>query len=150
MTKKLIRKYQDPIQPHKDYIDVLLRLAGYRLSDLHVSILAHSSARKALTPETKKEIAAKFNTTLQVISNAITKLRKLQLLLKNNVNPKLTPERDNGFALTIYFAMMTPPSTSSTSSTGSTQNLSKLKQNKETKEVKEVKEVYEPQSTDRA
>ena len=144
MTKKLIRKYQDPIQPHKDYIDVLLRLAGYRLSDLHVSILAHSSARKALTPETKKEIAAKFNTTLQVISNAITKLRKLQLLLKNNVNPKLTPERDNGFALTIYFAMMTPPSTSST---GSTQNLSKLKQSKE---AKEVKEVYEPQSTDRA
>lgn len=144
MTKKLIRKYQDPIQPHKDYIDVLLRLAGYRLSDLHVSILAHSSARKALTPETKKEIAAKFNTTLQVISNAITKLRKLQLLLKNNVNPKLTPERDNGFALTIYFAMMTP---SSTPSTGSTQNLSKLKQNKE---AKEVKKVYEPQSTDRA
>jgi hypothetical protein len=144
MTKKLIRKYQDPVQPHKDYIDVLLRLAGYRLSDLHVSILAHSSARKALTPETKKEIAAKFNTTLQVISNAITKLRKLQLLLKNNVNPKLTPERDNGFALTIYFAMMTPPSTPSA---GSTQNLSKLKQNKE---VKEAKEVYEPQSTDRA
>lgn len=101
--KTLIRKYQDPIAVHKDYVDVLLRLAGYRLSDLHVTILAYSSVRKALTPETKKEIALKFNTSIQVISNAITKLRKLKLLLKNNINPKLKPENDYKSTLTIHF-----------------------------------------------
>lgn len=103
--KKLLRKYADPIQIHKDYIDVLLRLAGYRLSDLSVTILAYSSYRKALTSETKKEIAEKFDTSLQVISNTITKLRKQQLLLKNNLNPKLKPESDNQSALTIYFTL---------------------------------------------
>jgi hypothetical protein len=104
--KTLIRKYQDPIEVHKDYIDVLLRLAGYRLSDLHVNILAYSSVRKALTPETKKEIALKFATSTQVISNAITKLRKLKLLLKNNINPKLKPENDYKSTLTIHFALL--------------------------------------------
>lgn len=103
--KKLLRKYPDPILIHRDYIDVLLRLAGYRLSDLSVTILAYSSYRKALTSETKKEIAEKFNTSIQVISNTITKLRKQQLLLKNNLNPKLKPENDNQSALTIYFTL---------------------------------------------
>jgi DNA replication protein DnaD len=100
-----LRKYPDPILIHRDYIDVLLRLAGYRLSDLSVTILAYSSYRKALTSETKKEIAEKFNTSIQVISNTITKLRKQQLLLKNNLNPKLKPENDNQSALTIYFTL---------------------------------------------
>ena len=103
--KKLLRKYPDPIYIHKDYIDVLLRLAGYRLSDLSVTILAYSSYRKALTSETKKEIADKFNTSIQVISNTITKLRKQQLLLKNNINPKLKPENDTQAGLTIYFVL---------------------------------------------
>jgi hypothetical protein len=103
--KKLLRKYPDPIYIHKDYIDVLLRLAGYRLSDLSVTILAYSSYRKALTSETKKEIADKFGTSTQVISNTITKLRKQQLLLKNNVNPKLKPESDTQAGLTIYFVL---------------------------------------------
>jgi hypothetical protein len=106
--KKLLRKYQDPIQIHKDYIDVLLRLAGYRLSDLAVTILAYSSFRKALTSETKKEIALKFNTSIQVISNSITKLRKQQLLLRNNINPKLKPENDVRSELTIYFTLELP------------------------------------------
>lgn len=103
--KKLLRKYSDSIQIHKDYIDVLLRLAGYRLSDMSVTILAYSSYRKALTSETKKEIAEKFNTSIQVISNTITKLRKQQLLLKNNLNPKLKPESDTQAGLTIYFVL---------------------------------------------
>lgn len=103
--KKLLRKYEDPISIHKDYIDVLLRLAGYRLSDLSVTILAYSSYRKALTAETKKEIAEKFTTSIQVISNTITKLRKQQLLLKNNLNPKLKPESDTQSGLTIYFTL---------------------------------------------
>ena len=103
--KKLLRKYPDPILIHKDNIDVLLRLAGYRLSDLSVTILAYSSYRKALTSETKREIAEKFNTSIQVISNTITKLRKQQLLFKNSLNPKLKPESDNQSGLTIYFTL---------------------------------------------
>lgn len=83
----------------------MLRLAGYRLSDLSVTILAYSSYRKALTSETKKEIADKFDTSIQVISNSITKLRKQQLLLKNNINPKLKPENDMQSGLTIYFTL---------------------------------------------
>ena len=106
--KKLLRKYQDPIQIHKDYIDVLLRLAGYRLSDLAVTILAYSSYRKALTSETKKEIASKLATSIQVISNSITKLRKQQLLLRNSINPKLKPENDLRSGLTIYFTLDLP------------------------------------------
>ena len=103
--KTLVRKYPNPIIIHKDYIDVLLRIAGYRLSDLSVSILAYASYRKALTAETKKEIADKFDTSVQVISNTITKLRKQQLLLKNNINPKLKPESDTKAGLTIYFTL---------------------------------------------
>jgi hypothetical protein len=109
VMKKLLRKYSDPIAIHKDYIDVLLRLAGYRLSELAVTILAYSSYRKALTADTKKEIAEKFETSTQVISNSITKLRKQQLLLRNNINPKLKPESDFNCGLTIYFT--TPKAT---------------------------------------
>lgn len=111
VMKKLLRKYSDPILIHKDYIDVLLRLAGYRLSELSVTILAYSSHRKALTADTKKEIAEKFQTSTQVISNSITKLRKQQLLLKNSINPKLKPESDQNCGLTIYFTLNKPSKT---------------------------------------
>ena len=123
--KKLLRQYPDPILIHKDYIDVLLRLAGYRLSDLSVTILAYSSYRNALTSETKREIAEKFNTSIQVISNSITKLRKQQLLLKNNLNPKLKPESDNQSALTIYFTL---DNKSKTKKPVVTENPAKVKQ----------------------
>jgi len=36
---KVARKYEEGVKLHQAYIDVLLRLAGYRLSDLYTSIL---------------------------------------------------------------------------------------------------------------
>ena len=83
--KKLLRKYSDSIQIHKDYIDVLLRLAGYRLSDMSVTILAYSSYRKALTSETKKEIAEKCGKFLCEFSRPEKKTTKFCIRQKNDI-----------------------------------------------------------------
>jgi hypothetical protein len=93
---KVARKYEEGVELHQSYIDILLRLAGYRLSDLSVQVLAHSSFYGTINKEIKDELAAKNNTSIQVISNVITKLRKLKLLEKNIINSRLKlPHQDN-------------------------------------------------------
>ncbi len=56
---KVARRYEEGVKLHQAYIDVLLRLAGYRLSDLYTSILA-SIAEDILGIE----VPTKFNELL--------------------------------------------------------------------------------------
>lgn len=103
---KVARKYESGVQLHQAYIDILLRLAGHRLSDLYTSILAHSSYYGTINKEIKDQIAEINSTSTQVISNAITRLRKLGLLQKNVINAKLRPvDKDQA---TITLLLKTP------------------------------------------
>lgn len=101
---KVARKYQEGVMLHQAYIDVLLRLAGYRLSDLYTSILAHSSYYGTLDKQVKERISVEYNTSVQVISNGITKLRKMGVLDKNTVNPKLCPTSKEDITLTLILS----------------------------------------------
>lgn len=102
LTKmKVARKYEQGVELHQAYIDILLRLAGYRLSDLYTSILAHSSYYGTINKDIKKSLAEKNETSTQVISNAITKLRKLGVLEKNVVNRRLVPQGKTKTVLTL-------------------------------------------------
>jgi hypothetical protein len=101
---KVARRYEEGVKLHQAYIDVLLRLAGYRLSDLYTSILAHSSYYGTLDKEVKERIAGEFNTSIQVISNGITRLRKMGILEKNIVNPRLCPTSKQGVTLTLVLS----------------------------------------------
>jgi hypothetical protein len=106
---KVARKYETGVQLHQAYIDILLRLAGHRLSDLYTSILAHSSYYGTINKEIKDLLAFQNETSTQVISNAITKLRKLGLLQKNIINKKLSPaDKDNA---SITLLLMIKPET---------------------------------------
>ena len=98
---KVARKYEQGVELHQAYIDILLRLAGYRLSDLYTSILAHSSYYGTINKDIKKSLADKNETSTQVISNAITKLRKLGVLEKNIVNRRLVPQGKTKTVLTL-------------------------------------------------
>ena len=98
---KVARRYDQGVELHQAYIDILLRLAGYRLSDLYTSILAHSSYYGTINKDIKKSIADKNETSTQVISNAITKLRKLGVLDRNVVNKKLVPNGKTVATLTL-------------------------------------------------
>ena len=98
---KVAKRYEEGVALHQSYIDVLLRLAGYRFSDLYTSILAHSSYHGNLDRALKIRISELNGTSLQVISNAITKLRKEGLLIKNSVNPKLNPTSKNNISLVL-------------------------------------------------
>jgi len=104
-VSKVARKYETGVEFHQAYIDILLRLAGYRLSDLYTSILAHSSYYGSLNKEVKQQVAKDNNTSLQVISNGITKLRKLGVLTKNKVNPKLIPQDKEAISLTLLLGV---------------------------------------------
>lgn len=104
-VSKVARKYETGVEFHQAYIDILLRLAGYRLSDLYTSILAYSSYYGSLDKDVKKRVASDNNTSLQVISNGITKLRKLGVLTKNEVNPKLLPKDKEGISLTLVLGV---------------------------------------------
>jgi hypothetical protein len=102
---KVARKYESGVQLHQAYIDILLRLAGHRLSDLYTSILAHSSYYGTINKEIKDSVALQNQTSTQVISNAITRLRKLGLLEKNVINKKLSPiSRDNA-SITLFLGL---------------------------------------------
>jgi hypothetical protein len=106
-VSKVARKYETGVEFHQAYIDILLRLAGYRLSDLYTSILAYSSYYGSLNKEIKQRVAKNNNTSLQVISNGITKLRKLGVLTKNEVNPKLIPKDKEAISLTLVLGVET-------------------------------------------
>lgn len=103
---KIARKYNTGVEFHQAYIDIILRFAGYRLSDLYTSILAHSSYYGDLTKEVKDELAKKNNTSVQVISNGITRLRKLKVLEKNKVNPKILPPKTDEISLTLVLGIV--------------------------------------------
>jgi len=89
---KVAKRYATGIEYHHAYIDILSRLAGYRLSDMNINILAYLSYYGRLTKNLKQEVASKNQTSVQVISNGISRLRKLGLIDKNNVHPKLVPK----------------------------------------------------------
>lgn len=107
-VSKVARKYETGVEFHQAYIDILLRLAGYRLSDLYTSILAYSSYYGSLNKEVKEKVAENNRTSVQVISNGITKLRKLGVLEKNTVNPKLVPKDKKAIALTLVLGVELP------------------------------------------
>lgn len=102
---KVARKYKETVELHQSYIDILLRFAGYRLSDLYTSVLGYSSYYGTINKDIKDQLAKKHDTSTQVISNAITKLRKLGLLERNVINKKLRiPSNDKA---TITFVLAT-------------------------------------------
>jgi hypothetical protein len=105
---KVARKYDKGVQLHQSYIDILLRLAGHRLSDLYTSILAHSSYYGTINKEIKDMIAIENETSSQVISNAITRLRKLGLLEKNIINKKLSPMNKDNASITLLLTVVPP------------------------------------------
>jgi hypothetical protein len=102
---KVARKYESGVQLHQAYIDILLRLAGHRLSDLYTSILAHSSYYGTINKEIKDSVALQNQTSTQVISNAITRLRKLGLLEKNVINKKLSPISRDDASITLFLGL---------------------------------------------
>jgi hypothetical protein len=104
-SAKIARKYQSGVDFQQAYIDIILRLAGYRLSDMYTSILAYVSYYGKLDKNVKQILAEKNNTSTQVISNGITKLRKLGVLEKNKVNQKLIPADKEAINLTLVLGV---------------------------------------------
>ena len=104
-SAKIARKYQSGVDFQQAYIDIILRLAGYRLSDMYTSILAYVSYYGKLDKNVKQILAEKNNTSIQVISNGITKLRKLGVLEKNRVNKKLIPADKEAINLTLMLGV---------------------------------------------
>ena len=104
-SAKIARKYQSGVDFQQAYIDIILRLAGYRLSDMYTSILAYVSYYGKLDKNVKQILAEKNNTYIQVISNGITKLRKLGVLEKNRVNQKLIPADKEAINLTLMLGV---------------------------------------------
>ena len=105
---KVARKYEEGVELHQSYIDILTRLAGYRLSDLYTSILGYSSYFGTINKEIKDELALKHNTSSQVIANAITQLRKLGLLEKNIINKKLALVSKENASITLVLSTTKP------------------------------------------
>jgi hypothetical protein len=106
-SAKIARKYESPVEFQQAYIDIILRLAGYRLSDMYTSILAYVSYHGKLDKNIKQTLADKNKTSIQVISNGITRLRKLGVLEKNKVNQKLVPADSKGINLVLMLAVET-------------------------------------------
>lgn len=104
-SAKIARKYESGVEFQQAYIDIVLRLAGYRLSDLYTNILAYISYYDKLDKNVKQILAEKNNTSIQVISNGITKLRKLGILEKNKVNRRIVPSDKEAINLTLMLGV---------------------------------------------
>lgn len=86
------RSYSDDISLLEGYIDVLLTLSGVKLSIPLISVLAYSIKHKKLDQRVKELIAQRHKSNIQVVSNNITKLRKMKLLEGQNTVKKLIPK----------------------------------------------------------
>ena len=98
---RIVRNYTDDISYYEGYIAVILAFASIKMTQLHISILAHAALFDKLDKEVKQKIAKRNNTNEQVVANGISKLRKLKHLEGSKVTPKLTPPKDLPIALTL-------------------------------------------------
>jgi len=98
---RIVRNYTDDISYYEGYIAVILAFASIKMTQLHISILAHAALFDRLDKEVKLKIAERNNTNEQVVANGISKLRKLKHLEGSKVTPKLTPPKDLPIALTL-------------------------------------------------
>lgn len=117
-SAKIARKYESGVEFQQAYIDIILRLAGYRLSDLYTSILAYVSYYEKLDKNVKQVLAEKNKTSIQVISNGVTKLRKLGVLEKNKVNKKLIPADKESINLVLILGVESNENTKQDKSDG--------------------------------
>ena len=81
-SAKIARKYQSGVDFQQAYIDIILRLAGYRLSDMYTSILAYVSYYGKLDKNVKQILAE-----------------------KNRVNQKLIPADKEAINLTLMLGV---------------------------------------------
>lgn len=100
-TVRIVRNFDDKITYYEGYIAVILALASIKMTQLHISILAHAALFERLDKEVKEQIAQRNETNLQVVANGISKLRKMKHLDGTKVTPKLTPPKETPFALTL-------------------------------------------------
>lgn len=95
------RLYEDPVALYCGYIGIILLLANKRLSKLHVSILAYAALNESLAKSVKLVIAQANETSEQVVSNAITKLRKMKYLEGCKVAKVFLPPSTESVSLNI-------------------------------------------------
>ena len=100
-TVRIARNFQDKISYYEGYIAVILALAGIKMTQLHISILAYAALFDKLDKDIKLAIAERNETNQQVVANGISKLRKLGHLDGVKVTPKLNPPKETPFALTL-------------------------------------------------
>ena len=86
------RVFDSEIELLERYLDTLLTFSGLHLTPPLITILAYAVKHKNLTPEVKQEIAKKYNTSLQVVANNITKLRRMKFLKGSEVDERLVPK----------------------------------------------------------
>ncbi len=98
---RIARNYEDKISFYEGYIAVILAFASIKMTQLHISILAHAALFDKLDKEVKLMIAERNQTNEQVVANGISKLRKMKHLEGSKVTPKLTPPKEIPFALTL-------------------------------------------------
>jgi hypothetical protein len=98
---RIARNYADKISYYEGYIAVILAFASIKMTQLHISILAHAALFEKLDKEIKVMIALRNNTNEQVVANGISKLRKIGHLDGVKVTAKLNPPKELPFSLTL-------------------------------------------------
>lgn len=88
-TLTIKRVFDDDISLIEGYISSILTLSGVHIPKPLISVLAHSVKYGKLDAEIKREIAERTLSDVQVVSNNITKLRKMKLLIGNKTIEKL-------------------------------------------------------------
>ncbi len=85
------RTYKDELTLIEGYITFLLALSGVKLPQPSVTVLSYAVKYKKLSIDIKRLIAERTKSDVQVVSNNITKLRKMKLLEGQLPNKKLIP-----------------------------------------------------------
>lgn len=98
---RIVRNYEDSISYYEGYIAIVFAFAGIKMTQLHISILAHAALFESLDREVKTKIAQRNDTNEQVVANGISKLRKMSYLEGSKVVAKLNPPKDMPISLTL-------------------------------------------------
>ena len=103
-----VRKiFSSDVDIYKRYISVVLSFSGKHIAPLPLSILAHGVKFGKITKAVKEEVSNAENCDLQSVANAMTTLRKIGYLTKDNeVMSKLVPPSLN-FTLNLKYAQAT-------------------------------------------
>jgi len=107
IVQKLKKVNEDSYQMAESYYSLISSLNNLKLTQREIQLVAHTAIHGNISyAQVKEELCSRHETSIQTINNIISRLKKINVLVKDNgkvrVHPALAIKFDNDVVLQIF------------------------------------------------